>query len=106
MIQVWLLDSNGFYTGKVDFVEEPDKFQITVPYEIGYVKGKWNSDLQQWQEGATQEEIAAWEQENKIDICPEKTTEQKLEDLVSEYNQLKSRMDNTENAIIEIMSEA
>lgn len=83
MIQVWLIDENNFYTGKCDFVEEPKENEITKPYEVGYVKGKWDFELQDWIEGATAEEIQEWK-DNKIDICPEKTTEEKVEDLINQ----------------------
>lgn len=77
MIQVWLIDENNFYTGKCDFVEEPKENEITKPYEVGYVKAKWDFELQDWIEGATAEEIQEWK-DNKIDICPTPTIEEQL----------------------------
>ncbi|ADZ82717.1 hypothetical protein Clole_0985 [Cellulosilyticum lentocellum DSM 5427] len=41
----------------------------------------------------------------QIDICPEPTTEEKLNELIAEYNELKSRMTNTEEVIMGIMME-
>ena len=41
----------------------------------------------------------------QIDICPEPTTEEKLDKLIAEYNELKSRMINTEEVIMGIMME-
>ena len=84
MIQVWILDKNGFYTGEVDFVEEPKENEITKPYEVGYIKGKWDFEIQDWVEGATEEEIVEWEDSKQIDICPEPTTEEKVTDLINQ----------------------
>ena len=57
--------------------------------------------------GLTAQEV--YEKEKKrleqIDICPEPTTEEKLNGLIAEYNELKSRMTNTEEVIMGIMME-
>lgn len=43
--------------------------------------------------------------DKQIDICPTKTTEEKLEELMKEYNDLKSRTSNIEETIMGIMTE-
>lgn len=78
MILVWLIDKNNFYTGEIEEVESPNEYQITKPYLFGYVKGKWDKELQEWVEGATEEEIKEWEQSQRIDICPKPTTEERV----------------------------
>ena len=78
MVQVWLVDIYGFYTGEDAWVEEPKKNEITEPYLIGYVKGKW--DGEKWVEGATEEEILEWEEQDKIDIC-EPTDRERMEQI-------------------------
>lgn len=72
MIQVWLIDENGFYTGVMDFVENPNENEIPI-LPNGFYKPKW--DGEKWTEGATQEEI---DEINKIDICPGPTVEEQL----------------------------
>ncbi|MBP3887605.1 MAG: hypothetical protein J6F30_08130 [Cellulosilyticum sp.] len=64
MTQVWLIDENGFYTGVMDFVENPTESEIII-LPNGFYRPKWNGE--KWIEGATQEEI---DKINKIDICP------------------------------------
>lgn len=82
MIQVWLLDENGFFTGESIFVEELDENMTTDPLLVGYVKAKWVDG--KWAEGATDEEIKAWEEVNKIDISSEPTTEERITKLEEE----------------------
>lgn len=91
MIQIYKIDENGFYTFETYIVEEPNEFEITTPCntsgENTFYKPKW--DDEKWVEGATKEEIREWEEENKIDNCSEKTTEQKLEEAQEEIAHLK-----------------
>ena len=69
MKQVWKIDENGYFTGESYFVDETTKdyveseLEITEPYTIGYVKGKWNGS--EWKEGATAGEIQAWHETNR-----------------------------------------
>lgn len=88
MIQIYKIDENGLYTFETYFVEEPNEFEITIPCntceEDDFYKPKW--DGEKWIEGATQEEI---EEINKIDICPTKTIEERIEELEQENELLK-----------------
>lgn len=81
MIQVWLLDENNFFIGESIFVEEVKEGMTTVPYLVGYVKGKLVND--EWVEGATEEEIKIWQQSQ---CKQELTTDQMLTQLI--INQL------------------
>ncbi len=79
MIQVYKINENGFYTSETYCVEEPNEFEITTPCntceENTFYKPKWTGET--WVEGAKQEEI---DEINKIDICPPKTVEERLEE--------------------------
>ncbi len=103
MIWVRIVDENGYYTGKMELVEEVIENMASKPMMIGYVRPRFIDG--EWVEGATEKEIKEWEVANKIDICPEPTTEEKLDKLIAEYNELKSRMINTEEVIMGIMME-
>lgn len=61
--QVWRIDDNGFYTGESYFVEEPSENEISEPIFVGYVKPKWNG--LEWMEGATEQEIQEWQEEQR-----------------------------------------
>lgn len=74
MVQVYLIDDNGFYIGD-SLVKDPE-LMITTPITTGFIKPKWNGT--EWTEGATEEEIEAWKQANKIDICNEPTLQEQL----------------------------
>lgn len=65
MIQVWKIDNKGFYTGESTFMNIKDVTQLDVKigFTTGYVKPIW--DGISWSEGATDEEIKAYEDENK-----------------------------------------
>ncbi len=82
MIQVYKIDENGFYTFETYCVEEANEFEITTPCNTcednDFYKPKWTGET--WVEGATEEEIREWEEQDKIDICPTKTVEQRLEE--------------------------
>lgn len=60
-MQIWKIDINGIFTGESYFVEEPTSDEITSPITVGYVKAKWTGT--EWMEGATAEEITAWQEE-------------------------------------------
>ncbi len=79
MVQVYKIDEKGFYIFETDCVEEPNELEITNPCntceENTFYKPKWTGEM--WVEGATQEEI---DEINKIDICPTKTLEERLEE--------------------------
>lgn len=77
MIQVCLIDENGFYTGESKFVDEVTEGMTTVPYLVGHIKGKLVNG--EWTEGATEEEIAEWkisQEQTKICFNEPKTNEQ------------------------------
>lgn len=74
MIQVWLLDEDNYFTGISDFVEEVGDNMTTEPLLIGYVKAKWTG--REWIEGATDDEIKAWEESQPKPPTPVKTNEE------------------------------
>lgn len=74
MTQVWLIDENGFYTGVMDFVENPTESEIII-LPNGFYRPKWNGE--KWIEGATQEEI---DKINKIDICLDELKIKKIQE--------------------------
>lgn len=67
MIQVWIVDENGFYINESLFKRNDDitEFDVTEPLHTDFlcVKPKWNG--KEWVEGATEEEIKEWEEANK-----------------------------------------
>lgn len=71
MIQVYLLDENNFFTGESKFVEEVKEGMTTVPYLVGYIKGKLVDGA--WIEGATEEEIKAFYDAQPVPPEPVKT---------------------------------
>ena len=80
MIQVWKIDDNSFFTGESIFIEEENltSLDIIEGFSIGYIKAKWTG--KEWVEGATTEEITAWNNENiptKVTKYPEITRIQK-----------------------------
>lgn len=78
MMQVWVIDQNGYFTGesKIILEKELTNLMITLPYTFGYIKGKWNGT--EWIEGATDEEIKAWQEKNKVIENTQVTEEQQL----------------------------
>lgn len=70
MIQVWIYDENNFYAGKNCFVEEAQENMTAIPLTIGYIKPYFNKYTQEWSEGATQDEIDKWYEDNKVDTPP------------------------------------
>lgn len=83
MIQVWHLDENKFFTGVSEFANEGDFNEVTmttVPLLVGYVKPKFNGT--EWVEGATVEEIQAYDDEKLLEsLIPtqEEVNDAKLE---------------------------
>ena len=61
-MQAYKINNVGFYIG-IEEVEELNEFCITTPINTGYVKPKW--DGTEWIEGATAEEIAEWQEQQK-----------------------------------------
>lgn len=86
MIQVWLIDKDGYFTGDTDMVDNVESYMVTKPYTVGYIKGYWNGS--DWEEGATQEEIEEWNKTNKIDICPKPTAEERITQLEADKEAL------------------
>lgn len=77
MIQVWLYDENKVFIEST-FVEEILENMTTVPLLVGYITPTFNEELQEWYEGATQEEIDKWHEDNKP-LPSEPSTEDKME---------------------------
>lgn len=75
MIQVWLIDNQGFYTNESKLVYEVGDNMTTVPLLVGYIKPQLVDGV--WQEGATEEEIKAWQEANRPPVA-EETQEQKM----------------------------
>lgn len=64
MIQVWCYDNNNIFT-ESKIVEEVGSCMTTISVgNVGFYKPKWN-DIE-WIEGATEEEIETWKEENKV----------------------------------------
>lgn len=65
MIEVNKIDNEGFFIGIVGInkVEELDGFCVTTPILVGFYKAKWTGT--EWVEGATQQEIEEWQEQNK-----------------------------------------
>lgn len=72
MIQVWKYDENKVFIESC-MIEEIEENMTTVPLTIGYIKPKFNEEIQEWYEGATDEEVREWQEENqqpsKTKIC-------------------------------------
>lgn len=87
-IQVYEIDGQGFYTGKTYFVEEVLENHATKTISVGKVKPKWDFDLQDWVEGATEEEIAEWLDSQQIDNCSPIPTNEELNNQLVETQKL------------------
>ena len=74
-MQVWLLDSDNFWTGRFDFVEEVTEGMTGIPLINEFVRSQLVNG--EWVEGATEKEIKEYE-DNKIDICPGPTPEERI----------------------------
>lgn len=82
MIQVWLIDENGFYINESKFVEKLEEGMTDIPLLVGYVKSKFVNG--EWIEGATEKEIEKWKDSQQIDICPEPTDKERITKLEEE----------------------
>lgn len=100
MTQVWIYDENKLFI-ESKFVDEVVESMTDVPLTVGYVKAKFDEVNQVWVEGATQEEIDTWNEANKPSTKP--STDDKMEVLLAENKELKSRVDATENCLLELM---
>ena len=71
-MQVYELDQDNFYVGFAELKEEnKDTLNYTtVPMMIGYYKPRFNHDIQDWYEGATQEEIEEIKRQEEADKPP------------------------------------
>lgn len=93
MIQVWKIDTNDFFTGESYLVNEnaddyiESALEITTPYLVGYVKGKWDWVNKRWIEGAIAEEIAEWDNRNSPTLS-------------SKFEALKTQISETDYQII------
>ena len=94
-MQVFIYDENKIYI-KTYEVEELGKNMTTVSPLSGDKTGtipyrpRFDEENQVWVEDMTEEEIKAWEESNKIDICLEPTEMQILQEQVTKLiiNQL------------------
>lgn len=98
---VYELDQNNFYIGFAELTEEnKDTLNYTaVQMTRGYVRSKFDKELQEWVEGATEEEIKEWEEANKP--LPQEPSE--MEILSSEVEKLKAE-NKLLNAQVEALS--
>ena len=89
MIQVWKIDTNDFFTGESYFVNEnaedyiESALEITTPYLVGYVKGKWDWVNKRWIEGATVEEIEEWQEQQQHNPNPLPSIEERITNIES-----------------------
>ena len=105
-MNVCFYDENGYYTGH-DTVQELGEGMTTVHFDVGYIKPHFNGVS--WEEGATQEEIEAWENNNKIDICAlkEKKIQESKEQLATwlANNPMESEIHNPEGEYYTVTQE-
>lgn len=97
MIQVWMIDKNRYFTGESKIIDEKDldeSSMSTVPLTIGYIKPYLNKE--EWEEGATQEEIDAWKLEN-TQVEEEKTTEEQIQSIQQQILQLQNQLNQLAN---------
>lgn len=64
-MQVFIYDENGFYLDS-KFVSELGKNMTTEPILVGRVKPKFDTKLNEWIEGATEEEITDWKNKQPV----------------------------------------
>lgn len=98
MIQVWCYNKNKVFTESI-FVDEIGENMTDIPLTVGYVKPKFNDT--DWIEGATQEEIKAWEEANK----PQPSEPSKTDILSAELEELKLKTDMQDQVLNEILLE-
>lgn len=99
MIQAFLLDTKGYFTGCTMLTNELVDNMTDVPLTVGYVKPYFNGDY--WEEGATQEEIEAWNKTNKIDICPIPS----IDDRINQLEEDKKVLAENVFALAEVLEE-
>lgn len=87
MIQVWLYDENKVFIESTFVEEEVIENMTTVPLTIGYYKPTFNEELEEWYEGATDEEIV----EIESSIPPREPSE--IEVLQQENRILKAQVE-------------
>lgn len=80
---MWIYDEQKFFIKTVMTTQDIEN-STTVGFNVGYVKPKFNEELQEWFEGATEEEIKQWQEENKPVLEPNE-----VEILKSEIETLK-----------------
>lgn len=64
-MQVFIYDENGFYLDS-KFVNELGKNMTTEPILVGRIKPKYDTKLNEWVEGATEEEILEWKNKQPV----------------------------------------
>lgn len=64
-MQAFIYDSNSCYVGS-KFVSELGENMTTKPILTGRVKPKFDTEIGEWIEGATEEEIKEWQSKQKI----------------------------------------
>lgn len=64
-MQVFIYDNEGLYI-ESKFVDEIEENMTTIPILVGHIKPKFDKELKEWVEGATQEEIKEWENKQSI----------------------------------------
>lgn len=90
--QIYLVDENGFFIESI-MVNEVKPTDIITPIYKGYVRTKWNGT--DWEEGATAEEITAFESQQLAEQAPS------LEDIVSEQQ---IKITELETKVIELQN--
>lgn len=92
MIQVWLYDENKVFI-ESKLVEELKENMTDIPLLVGYIKPTFNVEKQEWKEGATEEEIKAWLEQQKPQE-PKPTLEQQLEEANKRVNIMQEQLKN------------
>ena len=64
-VQVFIYDEHGFYI-ESRFTSEVGENMTTIPMLVGHVKPKFDTKLNEWVEGATEEEILEWKNKQPI----------------------------------------
>lgn len=112
MIQVWTYDENKVFVESI-FVDEVTQNMTTIPFLVGYIKPTFNEELEEWFEGAIEEEIKEWQETNKpkpqepnkLELLKEELIllREENKNIIKEKEALKNRLDATENAVLELM---
>lgn len=64
MIQVWEYNEQKVFT-RTTMIEQMKQNMTTIPLKVGYIKPTFNDSIQEWFEGATEQEINEWKEANK-----------------------------------------